>query len=357
MGDLIFNCKNLKPFIDTIVAVVATRSYSYSKFYVCNVNGNKFLTKVMFYRIPAPELYGADNSELLPQAEAEIRILHALNRKIVTRGISPCVLEMIYHKICSTKHLTPDRNTCDQTAGKAVTPEEDVRNTFCRYRELQLAKLAHPKCAFVVLDICDLSFDMYLQKSLNTPISFSILRSLLFQILYTLHAIQTIFPGFKHNDLHTDNIMLKFDVSPMRLKNTYLKFQAGSETYHVPYFNMIPKLIDFGFSVMPSAGLISDIVIDRQMMFRRNNTPDHIELFHWIYNVTQASNRDKLPRVAEMLSTLEPSQCYITENYFQEVKKVKLVPVREMLRSPLFAEYVTSDVPPEDVIRSFACEM
>lgn len=342
MADRIFDCEDITAFTRTIESVIPTRSYSNSKFYICNVNGNKFLTKLMFYRTPAPELYGKRDKTHLKQADAEIKILDILNKRIVDQGVSPCVLEMIHYQKCSTVRLTPRNCELMQADKRSTTPETDVVNTFCRYKELVQAGLAAPKCVFVVLDICDMSFDAYLRTSLNTPISILIFKSLLFQVLYTMHAIEKYLPGFKHNDLHTDNIMIKFDHNPHVSQFAHLLFTDGNDSWRVPYFNMIPKIIDFGFSVAPTEGIYSDIIDDRVMMFRRESTPDVIELFHWIYNVTYMYNRDRLQTINDILSTLEPSECYITENYFQDVKRVKTATPGDMIRSSVFIEYNTS---------------
>lgn len=362
-AEKIFNCESLDLFIDIIESVIQTRSYSGSKFYICNINSNKFLTKLGFYKKPAPELYGGKGVGTTPQAEAEILILKYLNKYIVDKNISPCILEMIHYNICSTEKFMPSTGFCDKLKVdyRAISPADDLYDTLCKYGELVKAGLAHPKCSFVVLDICNISFDIYLQKAMNTPISLYIFKSLLFQIIFTLYAIDVIFPGFKHNDLHTDNIMLKFDLQTPMNDPRYVQYKivtGKTETvFNIPYFNLIPKIIDFGFSIMPSEGIISDIVEDRTMMFHRSGSTDALTLFHWIYHTVAISNKDNVSKINGMLSALEPSECYISSNYAREARRVKLNSYAKMIRSDVFREYSRKTIPESLVMHRYELDL
>jgi len=66
--------------------------------------------------------------------------------------------------------------------------------------------------------------------------------SALFQIIMTLIAYQKMFQ-FTHNDLHTNNVMY------VNTDTEFLYYQFENETYKVPTYGKIYKIIDFGRSI------------------------------------------------------------------------------------------------------------
>lgn len=339
----IFDCNDLSKFVSTISYTIPVRGYSRSKFYMCNFGGTRFLTKLSYYYKTMPELYGTVNKLVISQTDAEIKILNILNERIINTNISPCILELVYYMICgSVKSLTPGSDVCRnlKVDFRAIKPVEDIMDSMCRYWEQIKAGLAYNKCAFMVLDVCDMSFDDYLQKTPNTPASIGIFKSLLFQIIFTLFAITKIFPEFKHNDLHTDNIMLKIDNNYIFRADQprFLSYSDGKRKYYVPYFGIIPKIIDFGFSVIPEAGIVSNIVDELTIMFRRPKS-DILVLFHWIYRSLYMSNREKMRDVDRILRVLEPTATYTSEHYYIEARDIDIMPFSEMITNKIFAEY------------------
>jgi len=72
------------------------------------------------------------------------------------------------------------------------------------------------------------------------------LRSVLFQILYTLHCIQIKCPNVRHNDLHPENIVLQPIQNPVDL--TYEVSSGRKFTLYANSKNYLPSIIDFGWA-------------------------------------------------------------------------------------------------------------
>lgn len=337
-GD-IFSCGDLSNFINTIVQILPFKGASMSRFYICEYDGVRFLAKLCFYRKTPIELYGVASKHVIPHTDAEINILKIFRDKITNKGLTPCILELIYSKICTgVSKVVP--GDCEY-ATTNDSPKGDIGSVMCKYADLVNNGLAHDKYAFLVLDKCDITFDDYLRRSINTPVSIAVFKSLLFQIIYTVYAINKIYPKFRHYDLHTDNIMLKFDTSYKFKANNpkFLIFTIGGVKYAIPYFGIIPKIIDFGFSTLPEEAVISNATEDQvQMYFRSQN--DLLFLFHHINYTLTHSGGDKLGRVSKMLRQLEPNQTYI-QYYTEHIRRVadKIPSYESMIKNKLWGEY------------------
>jgi hypothetical protein len=71
------------------------------------------------------------------------------------------------------------------------------------------------------------------------------LRVMVFQVLYTLAALQKRYPGFRHNDLSTNNVLVK------KLRNRpLLSYSVGDRTYYAAN-NVLPALADYDFVNVP----------------------------------------------------------------------------------------------------------
>lgn len=353
----IFNCDNLEGFIRSIVQILSFKGYSMSRFYMCEIQGIRFLTKLCFYKKSHTEIYGKTSKNVLPHIDAEIAILKVFRENIIEKNMTPCILELVYEYVCEgIETLSPRDKMCERLMleYRDTNPGEDVLQQICKYKDMVKAGLAHDKMAFLVLEKCDMTFDDYLKKSINTPVSLAVFKSLLFQIIYTFYVITKIYPNFHHYDLHTDNIMLKFDSNyKFRATNPkFLVFTIDKDTYNVPYFGIFAKIIDFGFSSLPEENIISNATEDRVQMYHRSAN-DLLFLFHWIY-FTLAHSGDKLDRVDKLLSALEPNRTYI-HYYTEYIRKVEnIIPTYEnMVKNKIFDEYRKYVIPSSQIYAEY----
>lgn len=350
----LFNCNDISLFESSIVQVLYFRGYSKSRFYMCELHGVRFLTKLSFYNKTFNEIEGRASPKVMPQADAEILILKLLRETVIETGVSPCILELVADKTCTrVARMSPTRAECEQLIVdyNISNPSDSIDQIFCNYMNLVKNGLAHDKCAFLVLEKCDMPLDEYIQKSVNTPIGLAVFKSILFMIIHAIYSISKIYPGFRHYDLHTDNIVLKFDHGYKFKANEprFLAFHVESDIYYVPYFGIIPKIIDFGFGVIPEEGIISNIVEDKYHMYHRAEN-DLLFLFYHIYVTSVNSRNPKIKDIEKILSALEPNKTY--KHYYMEyIRKVdKLLPTYEqMVKNKIFNEYKKYVVKPNQV--------
>lgn len=72
------------------------------------------------------------------------------------------------------------------------------------------------------------------------------LRAMIFQVVYTLAALQKRLPGFRHNDLSTNNVLVK------KLRHRpLLSYTFDGVTYYVSN-NILPALSDYDFTNVPN---------------------------------------------------------------------------------------------------------
>ena len=91
----------------------------------------------------------------------------------------------------------------------------------------------------ICMEKCDGTFDDLLE---NKQLNEKGINSALVQIIFMLITYQKVF-DFTHNDLHTNNIVY----STTNIK--YIHYVYNHQTYIVPTFGKIYKLIDFGRSI------------------------------------------------------------------------------------------------------------
>lgn len=355
----VFDCSDIHNFTSTIVEVLPFFGYSKPHFYTCEVQGVRFLTKMCLYRKSISELYVKSGKNVIPQNDAEVRILQLFKKKFIERGITPCILELEYVKICEDmSKLIPDEDTCNRlTLDMRVTPEEEPLLHICKHADLIKRGLANNKCSFLVLERCDISIDIYLQRNINMPVSVTIFKSIIFMIIYTLFAITRTYPGFHHYDLHTGNIMLKFDRNYKFKPNKpmFLVFQFDGEEYHVPYFGIIPKIIDFGFSVVPEEGIISDVTEDKNIMFTRIDN-DVILLFHHIYHIVDMYGADRLEWIDKIFRALDPTRSYV-HFYTEYIRKIEseLPTYEDMIKNKVFNDYKKYRGTADQIYKTYRC--
>lgn len=173
-------------------------------------------------------------------------------------------------------------------------------------------------------------YDLINSKFIKTD---EMLKSILFQIVYTLACILVKFPEFKHNDLTTNNIFYKI-TSTTKKFNIY-KF--NNIVYKVPNIGIEIKIADFDISI------ISGIV---------NN--NFIPCFNKIYNITDSFNQgydicfllNQLYRYNKFIPTKCLSSLINTDNYNRKTyrpmyNKCETDPFKMLIN--YFPEYIITD--------------
>lgn len=94
------------------------------------------------------------------------------------------------------------------------------------------------------------------------------LRKALFGVLYTLAVLHKAYPGFRHNDLSTNNVLIKKLRKP---SSTGYKFE--SMTFYVPHMPVFVAISDYDFTHVPNhATLTNERIVSRK--YRVTDTPN-----------------------------------------------------------------------------------
>ncbi len=321
-----FGC-DLDKFIKSVTHVLPYKGESMSRFYICNDDETQVI-KLCFYRKTLAEIHGV-NANVVSQTDAEIRILELFRDTITDKHKSPCILRLERVEICDRPsgifNLHPE---CDyDTKSQAYN---DVMSTMCKYSGLVKNGLAHDKCAFLTIEKCDVTLKSFMLRTVQNSLNDVVFRSLLFQIIHACWTINKLYPGFHHYDLHSENIMLKFDYGFIFKVNDpkYLQFTVDNVNYYVPYFGITPKIIDFQFGVVPNV-ITSNVVQDLIQMFYRSDN-DLLFLFHHIYHMNVDVS------VRKLLKKLDPTNSYM--NYHTDnIRKISS-------EIPTYTDMVTNQV-------------
>ncbi len=95
-------------------------------------------------------------------------------------------------------------------------------------------------------------------------------RSILFQLLSVLAIIQNKYPGFRHNDMKANNILVhKIHTSK---DNSKFKYKINGQIYIVPNIGIQIKLWDFDFACIP--GIVDNSKVEAEWTDRINIKPD-----------------------------------------------------------------------------------
>ena len=265
----LFNCNEVAAFEKTIIDTLKLSTYSHSSFHICQWRKFIFFVKVAFYTKSPPEVFNRLSKKTMHHIDAEVKVLTRIREKIIMANVSPCCIEILYHKSCKASNVI-------KKSPKHIEHKE--------FKNLLDADLAIDKMQYIVLEHANFTFFEYLKNIKDLAIYRDITISLLFQLAYTLEALQAVFPGFRHYDLHSGNVMCKiasdykFDVDNIE----YMQFDTPGGSYFVPYFGIIIKIIDFGFSVMPSENIRSNMIDNPLLFYWRKDTPDMHVFLHYI---------------------------------------------------------------------------
>ena len=155
-------------------------------------------------------------------------------------------------------------------------------------------------------------------------------RGLVFQIVYTLAALQKKFPGFRHNDLSTNNVLLK------KLRTTHvLAYRVGRRTFHVPTA-LFPALSDYDFVHAPGPALQNERVLSGK--YKVDGRPnDSYDTHFFLKSVFKCLEKklDAFPHTKAFLARLA-----LKEDDRQNSRVIARLRPSTLLRDPYFAPLV-----------------
>jgi hypothetical protein len=115
-----------------------------------------------------------------------------------------------------------------------------------RLRTLTEAQRRHNNVSF--MERFDANVTRYL---LRGDLSDGVLCGLIFQIVYTLAALQKLLPGFRHNDLSTNNVLLRY----VPQQTVVYQFETSQFAVSLP---ILVALSDYDFTHVPGHRALSN---------------------------------------------------------------------------------------------------
>lgn len=127
------------------------------------------------------------------------------------------------------------------------------------------------------------------------------LRGLIFQVLYTLAALQKKLPGFRHNDLSTNNVLIK------RLRRRpLLVYLYGGSTWHV-WSAVLPAISDYDFVHVPGHASLTNERVATNKYGVDGNPNDSYDSHFFLKSVLKCIHRrrEKFPATMAFLARLK----------------------------------------------------
>lgn len=212
-----------------------------------------------------------------------IQVSSAFSRiaKRLMQGVSPHFVLVYCDQDC--KAFAPRLGPLLRERLKALSPVQQKYNNVC-FMEM---------------------FDDNMTRFLNEKrYDETALRAMVFQVLYTLAALQKVFPGFRHNDLSTNNVLVKKLSRP-----TLVSYTFGGKTYYVNVAEFA-ALSDYDFTHVPKHPYLSNerVLSGKYKVDGRRN--DSYDAHFFLKSVLKCIQRraDEFPRTVDFLKRLRMRQ-------------------------------------------------
>ena len=208
-----------------------TTGHTFRGFNPSNPSDPNFAVKIVAY--PKKENYGDLNDIRRPE-NAELMMLKVLSYFVINNHTPHLVLPIGTFNTNIKPFLSLDKN------GIVDNKKYDI--FIKRYKKGDL----HSDVSVLISEWAD-GGDLleYLRKNIN-KMTLKEWRVILFQIISVLAVIQAKYPGFRHNDLKANNILIQNIEA--RNKNNKFKYKINGNVYIVPNIGIQIKIWDFDFS-------------------------------------------------------------------------------------------------------------
>ncbi|ABU44280.1 serine/threonine-protein kinase [Paramecium bursaria Chlorella virus NY2B] len=171
-------------------------SGKYSDVFVVTSGQNKFAMKISYYREETVHDFSDKMKNGDIKGAQRVKDMDAVS---VSRKFSEITKILAESKI--TPHFVHVYSTHDVKSFIDKLPIDMIEK---RLKQLSTFQKRYNNVTFMELFSCDLT--SFLTK---TKYDETLLRSIIFQILYTIAATQKVLPGWRHNDLSTNNVLVK----------------------------------------------------------------------------------------------------------------------------------------------------
>ena len=116
-------------------------------------------------------------------------------------------------------------------------------------------------------------------------------RGIFFQLLSVLAIIHSKYPGFRHNDLKANNLLVH--KIPISKNNNKFKYKINGQCYIVPNIGFQIKLWDFDFACIP--GIVDNSKVEAEWTDKINIKPEQHRYYDIHYFINTLTKRGFFP--------------------------------------------------------------
>ena len=269
-----------------------------------NINDPHFAVKIVGY--PKRENYGMYDDVRRPE-NAELNMLKVLSYFVINNQTP--------HLVLPIGTFNTDINPFLSLSDQGVVNDKKYSQFINRYKKGEL----YDKVSILISEWAD-GGDLleYIKKNKDT-LTVKEWRVIFFQILSALSVIQSKYPGFRHNDLKANNILIQKIGS--RNRNNKFKYKINNKTYVIPNIGIQVKIWDFDFACIK--GIVDNTKVDAK----------------WTDKININSKMNRYYDLHYFFNTLT------RKGFFPEFWKSKSVPkaVREFVRRIIPEKYTVGE--------------
>lgn len=187
-----------------------------------------------------------------------------------------------------------------------------------------------------------------------------LVRTIIFQVTYTMDALHQVFPRFRHNDLRDENVLMQIGQRP----TTFTSYASRGCTWHVPNMGMSALISDFDHATIPG---LQDNYLTLESEFSLpliacDTRKDHsTDLFVFVSSLFLLIHDKVEQGFVELLQSIWNTQlgCYYTKaNCLRpsDIHVLRGLPsaYKVLVESSLFNDYVGRPPSPQIPIESYA---
>ena len=208
-----------------------------------NKNDPHFAVKIVGY--PKRENYGMYDDVRRPE-NAELNMLKVLSYFVINNQTP--------HLVLPIGTFNTDINPFLSLSDQGVVNDKKYSQFINRYKKGEL----YDKVSILISEWADGGDLLEYIKKNKDEMTVREWRVLFFQILSALSVIQSKYPGFRHNDLKANNILIQKIGS--RNRNNKFKYKINNKTYVIPNIGIQVKIWDFDFACIK--GIVDNTKVD-----------------------------------------------------------------------------------------------
>ena len=244
-----------------------TTGHTFRGFDPNNPNNPNYAVKVVAY--PKRENYGDLNDIRRPE-NAELLMLKVLSYFVINNQTPHLILPIGTFNTNIRPFLSLQKNK--------IVDNKKYSQFIKRYKKGDL----HSEVSVLISEWAN-GGDLleYIRNNYKT-MQLKTWRVILFQMLSVLTVIQAKYPGFRHNDLKANNILIHSIES--RNKNNKFKYKINGQTYIIPNIGIQVKLWDFDFACID--GIVDNTKVSADWTDKINVNPKKNRYYdvHYFFN-------------------------------------------------------------------------